>query len=99
MSMSGGRTARTGGTVQGTAVDAGEELRPPNGVTISVVAAATVEGTVQRAAFLTTGRIVGAIEFSDRTGATGTCSAIQWLMEPTSGIFGGLGLASWRSRR
>lgn len=89
------------GTIQGSGIDMGEESRPPKGVTATFTGAggaAILDGTVQRTAFLTTGRITGGIDFTDGT-STGVCSAVQWLMSPVSGIFGlvGLGLpqATW----
>jgi hypothetical protein len=83
------------GTAQGSAIDAGAGLRPPNGVTATFSASSIVEGTVQRTAFFTMGRISGTISFSDGGSSplsTGTCAAIQWMMQPTSGLFSLSGL-------
>jgi len=77
------------GTAAGSAIDTGVALRPPNGVTATFIGA-SLEGTVQRTAFLTTGRISGAIRFSDggtSVLSTGTCAAVQWMMQPASGLF------------
>jgi hypothetical protein len=83
------------GTVQGSAVDTGAAVRAPNGVTATFGSPSSVEGTVQRTAFLTTGRIAGTIRFSDGGSSplsTGTCTAIQWMMQPASGLFAVIGL-------
>jgi hypothetical protein len=83
------------GSIQGSAIDTGATLRPANGVTATFVAPSIVDGTVQRTAFFTMGRITGTIRFSDGGSSplsTGTCTAIQWMMQPASGLFPLLGL-------
>lgn len=78
------------GTVRGVAVDLGQQFREPVDVTIRVggpTGAAALDGYVERALLLASGRISGSISFSDSQNATATCTAVQWLMQPASGIF------------
>jgi hypothetical protein len=47
---------------------------------------ATLEGFSHRVLRFITGRIAVAITFADSQGATGHCPAVQWLLEPASGV-------------
>jgi hypothetical protein len=75
------------GSGRGLAVEA-NVFAPVRDVRVSLAGAtdrdsAEMEGATRSStsAFVS-GRIAGTIRFSDSQGATGTCSAIQWTMQP-----------------
>jgi hypothetical protein len=77
------------GTVRGAASDRGEFLRPPLDVQVSLTGSsglAVVEGWSHRVAFFAYGRITGSIAFTDSQNAVGSCTAVQWILQPVMGV-------------
>lgn len=78
---------RMGGTAIGSAADVGL-MGVVRDVTLTVGpsaggAAAAVDGDMAAAnSSLVVGRVTGALRFSDSRGASSTCGAIQWSMQP-----------------
>ncbi len=76
------------GLVTGSAVDQGL-FRPARDVRVSIGGAggssgAEVSGTASAGPFLL-GRVTGAIDFSDSTGATSTCPTVSWTLQRRPG--------------
>jgi hypothetical protein len=75
------------GSVRGLAVDAGV-VGPARDVQVSVTGrtdaeSAVVDGsTLSPASAFVGGRVEGTLRYSDSQGATGTCTAVQWSMQP-----------------
>jgi hypothetical protein len=77
------------GSVRGSAIDVGQGLRPPLDVRVELSGSdgsASLDGVVSRSTFLSQGRITGAIAFTDSQNARGSCTAVQWMMQPTWGV-------------
>ena len=82
------------GSIRGSAHDLGldvglESPLPPSGVRVEFSGSggsASLDGVVSRGAYLSQGRIAGAIAFTDSQNGRASCAAIQWLMQPASGV-------------
>lgn len=79
------------GSIEGSAIDVGSQggVRPPIDVRVEFSGGdggASLEGVAARFASLSQGRITGAITFTDSQNARGSCTAVQWMMQPVSGL-------------
>lgn len=74
------------GTVTGSAADKGQQLRPPMDVRVTFDGSAAIDASGH--AGLLTGRISGTITFTDSKNSTGTCTAVQFLMDPAPAATG-----------
>jgi hypothetical protein len=87
ISATGGATLTgtgVGGTLRGVFHDIGF-----GGIVRDVsaeVSQGLLEGEVHRGAPLASGRLVGRIVFSDSEGNASECEAVEWILQPTSGI-------------
>ena len=75
------------GTMRGAATDTGGPFREPLDVRVTIAAAggagsADFDGTANPAVSFASGRLSGAIVFQDSVGATATCSAASWTLQP-----------------
>jgi hypothetical protein len=80
------------GSVRGRGIDQGSPLRGRRDVNVTLSGAngvSTLSGTASRGAYLVDGRTAGVITFSDSMGLEAHCTAVQWMMQPTSGVLDG----------
>ena len=84
------------GTIRGSAMDIARGAHHPLDFGIAI-GTASVEGSVSRSSFLTTGRIGGSIAFTDSQNPTGTCSVVSWILQPVPGVLGVTAIGRWTS--
>jgi hypothetical protein len=77
------------GSANGAAPDHGSFSRPPLDVIITLGAnggAEHLEGTASRSVPIINGTIAGTTAFSNSRDERSTCTVVQWMMQPASGI-------------
>lgn len=76
------------GTVRGSGNDVPDAVRVATGVRVAFAGLAHVEGTAAIGVSYILGHVRGAITFADEEGATGSCSAVLWSLQPIAGLPG-----------
>ena len=76
------------GSIRGEARDVATGMTPPSDIraVFSGNPPAVVEGSLDRNAPFATGRISGSVTFLNSVGDSGSCAAVEWVLQPFGGV-------------